>query len=218
MTLAAESSNRDGPGNLREGFSLPVLESAHDPRRAHLAMRPVLIAAALCASISVLAQPAYRSNDGQYATGSDNVSYAYARVTRVDPVYETVRTAVPEEVCDGRASGDRDEGRGGTIVGALVGAALGNQVGKGDGRDAATVAGAVIGGAVGGNIDRNNRTGNGPGCRVVQSVREQRRISAYDVEYVHQGQTYMSRLPYDPGDRLEVRVTVTPVDGGPAYR
>ncbi len=181
-------------------------------------MRLALIAVALTAALPALAQSSYRGGYDQYATGSENVSYAYARVTRVDPIYETVRTSVPEEVCDGRAVGDRDEGRGGTIVGALVGAALGNQVGKGDGRDAATVAGAVIGGAIGRNVDRTNQTGNGPGCRVVESVREQRRIAAYDVEYVHQGQTYMSRLPYDPGDRLQVRVAVTPVEDSTAYR
>jgi hypothetical protein len=38
------------------------------------------------------------------------------------------------------------------------------------------------------------------------------------VEYVHQGKTYMSRLPYDPGDRLRVRVSVTPVDDSTGYR
>jgi uncharacterized protein YcfJ len=40
-----------------------------------------------------------------------------------------------------------------------------------------------------------------------------RAIVAYDVEYTYKGDTYMSRLDYDPGSRLRVRVSVTPDDG-----
>jgi hypothetical protein len=32
------------------------------------------------------------------------------------------------------------------------------------------------------------------------------------VEYRYRGEVYMSRLDYDPGERLRVRVSVTPVD------
>ena len=39
-----------------------------------------------------------------------------------------------------------------------------------------------------------------------------RRIVAYDVEYTYKGDTYMSRLREDPGNRLRVRVTVVPDD------
>ena len=180
-------------------------------------MKQPLVLALLVVSGSATAQyrDDYRSD---YASGQENVSYAYAQVTRVDPIYETVRTRVPEEVCDGREVRDGGNPTGGTIIGALVGAALGNQVGKGDGRKAATVAGAVVGGAVGRNVDRNDGSASRDGCRIVESEREQRRVASYDVEYVHQGQTYMSRLPYDPGDRLRVRVSVQPVDEGTAYR
>ncbi len=179
--------------------------------------RNALALAFLAASATANAQ--YRDDYApDYAAGQENVSYSYAQVTRVDPIYETVRTSVPEERCDGREVRDGGNPTGGTVIGALVGAALGNQVGKGDGRDAATVAGAVVGGAIGRNVDRNDGSATRGGCRVVEVSREQRRVSAYDVEYVHQGQTYMSRLPYDPGDRLRVRVAVTPVEEGTAYR
>jgi len=33
----------------------------------------------------------------------------------------------------------------------------------------------------------------------------------YDVDYVLRGVKYRSRLPYDPGNRLQVRLSVTPV-------
>jgi uncharacterized protein YcfJ len=34
----------------------------------------------------------------------------------------------------------------------------------------------------------------------------------YDVEYRYRGDVYMSRLPYDPGERLRVRMTISPAD------
>jgi uncharacterized protein YcfJ len=184
-----------------------------------LTPRHALVVAVAVASGAASAQ--YRDDYAPaYASGQENVSYAYAQVTRVDPIYETVRTRMPEEVCGGEEIREVRRSNGGTVVGALVGAALGNTVGSGDGRQAATVAGAVIGGAIGRNSDKNNErvVVRDAGCRVVDVEREQRRVASFDVEYVHQGQTYMSRLPYDPGDRLRVRVAVTPVDEGTAYR
>ena len=40
--------------------------------------------------------------------------------------------------------------------------------------------------------------------------REFKRVVAYDVDYLHRGVTYRSRLPLDPGKRLRVKVSVTP--------
>ena len=47
-------------------------------------------------------------------------------------------------------------------------------------------------------------------CRTVPVEREFRRPIAYDVDYVYRGMKYRSRLPYDPGNRLRIRVSVTP--------
>lgn len=47
-------------------------------------------------------------------------------------------------------------------------------------------------------------------CEMVPIVREFRRPIAYDVDYVYRGTKYRSRLPYDPGNRLRVRVSVLP--------
>ena len=152
----------------------------------------------------------------------ENVNYAYADVLRADPIYETFRESQPREECyDERVVQNEPPGgnpTGGTVVGAIIGGVLGNQVGSGDGRKAATVAGAVIGGAIGNNVDRNN----GPGrsyestqtrCQVVDGGGyERREIVGYDVEYRYRGDVYMSRLDYNPGDRLRVRVSVTPAD------
>lgn len=151
----------------------------------------------------------------------DNVNFAYADVLHVDPVYEVVRYADPVEECYDEPVTYRDPGErshGGAVLGAIIGGVLGSNVGSGSGRRAATVAGAVAGGAVGANEDRRRAEpdryyqGRERRCRLVDVPREERRIAGYDVEYQYKGDVYMSRLPYDPGSKLRVRVSVTPAD------
>jgi uncharacterized protein YcfJ len=157
---------------------------------------------------------------GPYAR--ESVNYGYADVLRVDPVYETVRYREPREECYDEQVTVRERGggdpTGGTVAGAIIGGLIGNQVGSGSGRRAATAAGAIIGGSVGHNVDRNN---GGPDrvyndterrCRVVDVEREDRRIAGYDVEYRFKGDVFVSRLDYDPGNKLRVRVAVSPAD------
>jgi len=185
--------------------------------------KPLFVLLALLVSGSALAQARYderyddRVPPPQPPVAAENVNFAYADVLRSNPVYDTVRSAAPREECYDERVERRDggNGTGGTVLGAIIGGALGNQVGKGDGRKAATVAGAVIGGAIGrdqatrndGRYDSVERR-----CRVVDDFREERRLAGYDVEYRYRGEVYMSRLDYDPGDKLRVRVSVTPAD------
>jgi uncharacterized protein YcfJ len=144
-----------------------------------------------------------------------NVRYGWAEVLRVDPVYAPV-AAAPQQQCYPETVTQRDDNHtGGTVLGAIVGGVLGNTVGKGDGRKAATVAGAVAGGAVGNRVsaahDRTYTTQQTV-CRPVDNYAPQQQIVAYDVEYRFRGDVYMSRVPYDPGERLRVRMTVAPAD------
>jgi uncharacterized protein YcfJ len=147
-----------------------------------------------------------------------NVAFAYADVLRVDPVYEIVRFREPREECYEQPVTYRERGSDGTtgaIVGAIIGGALGNQVGGGSGRRAATVAGAAVGGAVGANSDRRpDRIYDSVErrCRVTEVEREERRTTGYDVEYRYKDEVFFSRLAYDPGNKLRVRVTVSPAD------
>ncbi|HET6432060.1 glycine zipper 2TM domain-containing protein [Dyella sp.] len=147
--------------------------------------------------------------------GDDNTHYGWADVLRVDPNYGVTRTEVPRQECYDQPVVRREGGNttAGTVLGAIVGGVLGNTVGKGDGRKAATVAGAVAGGAVGhraagGREYESSETR----CREVSQISEQRRITSYDVEYRYRGEVYVSRLSYDPGERLRVRVSVEPAD------
>jgi uncharacterized protein YcfJ len=114
----------------------------------------------------------------------------------------------------------------GTVLGAIVGGVVGHQVGHGRGNDVATGAGAVAGALVGNQVDRQNGPGpqvtevervpvdrNVERCRTVQEVREA--VVGYDVRYEYRGRQFSTRMPYDPGRMMPVRVDVAPVVDAP---
>jgi uncharacterized protein YcfJ len=72
--------------------------------------------------------------------------------------------------------------------------------------------GRVVG-AVKGALSRDEADGQAE-CRPVPVEREFRRPIAYDVDYVYKGARYRSRLPEDPGNRLRIRIGVTPAVPG----
>ena len=170
----------------------------------------------LSAPQSLLAQ----GYEGADIGAEEAISFGFADVLRSDPIYETVQEARPREVCaDVSTERNRryDNTNAGTVIGALVGAALGNQVGAGDGRRAATVAGAVVGGTVGREVDASDNPQGAERsvrseCRVVDQYVERKEVVGYDVQYRYRGEVYSSRLDYEPGEKLRVRVAVSPAD------
>lgn len=144
-----------------------------------------------------------------------NIHYGWAEVLRVDPVYAAVSQPPPQECYPQTVTRQDNSHTGGTVLGAIVGGVLGNTVGKGDGRKAATVAGAVAGGAIGNRVsaahDRSYTTQQTV-CRPVANYVPPQQIVAYDVEYRYRGEVYMSRLSFDPGERLRVRISVAPAE------
>ena len=90
----------------------------------------------------------------------------------------------------------------------------------GDGRKAATAAGAVAGGVIGNNVAANSndpparppRYATQRRCRPVAAGAGQRQVVGYDVEYRYRGEVYNARMNTDPGDRMRVKVTVTPAE------
>lgn len=154
-----------------------------------------------------------------------DAEYDWARVVRVDPIIETYDAPVERDVCRNQPveyyepryayrSGDRRDGTGGALLGAIIGGALGNQVGKGDGRRAATIAGALIGGSVG--HDRASRGGYRQSseqvCETRVDYRRDEQVVGYNVEYEYHGRTYTTRTDAHPGDRIQVAVSVAPVN------
>jgi uncharacterized protein YcfJ len=161
----------------------------------------------------------------------DRPAYDYARVIDVDPIVNHVRVSTPRKECwtetryEEVQTGGYDPRRssaGSMILGGIIGAAIGNQIGRGDGRRAATVAGAVIGSAIGHDAaDRRNARNSGPvyteqrpyeaeRCEVRYDEHYEDRIEGYRVTYEYAGRRQVTQLPYDPGDRIRVRVDVRP--------
>lgn len=125
---------------------------------------------------------------------TENVRTEYARVLRAEPVYQTLRATSMVQRCEPAVlapSAHRDPPRQG--MSRIVGAVKDALTPGGDARQA----------------DARDRSGED--CRVIPVDREFRRPIAYDVDYVHHGVKYRSRLPYDPGNRLRVRVSITPI-------
>jgi uncharacterized protein YcfJ len=170
----------------------------------------------LSALVLALAAPGAFAQDARAPNSDDNAHYGWADVLRADPVQGITRTEVPRQECYDQPVVRHDPGNStaGTVLGAVIGGVLGHTVGKGDGRTAATVVGAVAGGAVGNRVSDHggDYQSTQTRCREVSSMSEQRRIIGYDVEYRYRGEVYTSRLNYDPGERLRVRVQVDPAD------
>lgn len=149
----------------------------------------------------------------------------FADVVHVEPLRREVRVSEPVRECWQETS-HASEGPfsynhiGGTLLGSTLGVVVGNQVGHGRGKDVARVAGALIGGAIGHNVsvDRQRQQGGTRGqtyerCDVRYRERIEERIDGYEVTYAYAGREYVTRMPYDPGERIRVRVDVTPADG-----
>lgn len=116
-----------------------------------------------------------------------------------------------------------------TIVGGIAGAVLGSKVGGGTGTYAATAIGSMVGGMAGRQIydqtqqDRYVRPASVRVCDP-EPVRSNGygsyddgydsyrtgNANAYDVTYEYNGRRYTRRMDYHPGERVRVRVDVSP--------
>ncbi|MEO6155818.1 MAG: hypothetical protein ABIP16_08850 [Thermomonas sp.] len=112
----------------------------------------------------------------------ENIRYDYAQVLGVEPIYQVLRTSRMEEVCD-----------------ELKKPAASN----GLSRVVDAVKERLGGGSAEASADPEN-------CRMQPVAREFRRPIAYDVDYVYKGSKFRTRMASDPGNRLRVRVSVTP--------
>lgn len=145
-------------------------------------------------------------------TGNDmaaggHVQHAYAQVLVVEPAFEPVVVSRLVEYCRDPAPG---QGRGAVgVLSDLVGAAPGPDADAGNGN----------GDSNGGGADLHAAGFQAPMQEAVSC--EQRREEAvemlqvgYDVQYRYRGELFQSRLPEDPGDRLRIRVEITPAPAG----
>lgn len=156
--------------------------------------------------LAVLAAPAWaQESTGETVIQRENVRVEYARVLRAEPVYQTLRATSMVERCEQSTPVARPEEEHRSGFARLIGAVR-NALTPGPDPDDGGHGGGQTAGTPG-------KAGSEPreGCRMVPVDREFQRPIAYDVDYVHHGVKYRSRLPYDPGDRLRVRVSITPI-------
>ena len=150
---------------------------------------------------------------------SSSTEYDYAPVRHVEPIVRQVRVETPTRECyedvryvESRPHISDPEVGGRTLVGAIIGGVVGHQFGSGRGRDAATVAGAAIGAGVGydsaARRSASVREEIVQRCEVRYEKRYEERVDGYRVTYEYNGREYTTRLPYDPGSRIRVRVAV----------
>lgn len=103
---------------------------------------------------------------------------------------------------------------GGSIIGGIAGGLLGNQVGGGNGRTAATAAGAIVGAITGDRMDNNQpqqqQMTEEPVRRCQTVDHWESRTNGFNVTYEYHGRNFNSIMPYDPGQRVNLRVAVTP--------
>ena len=184
------------------------------------------VLAAVAIGLSLTGTPAFAGQG--YAVGKTRPAtgiYDYARVVSAEPVirYVTVTTPVKEcwEEMRQYTVVRRPNTAGGTILGAIIGGVIGHQFGSGHGNDAATVAGTLIGAAIGNNASRRNAYAKGEygstqysrpvqRCETTYRQHEEERIDGYRVVYKYHGQKYATQMPYNPGDRIRIRVDVRP--------
>ncbi len=155
--------------------------------------------------LAVIAMPA----------AADDTYYDTARVLSVVPQTERVNT--PRQECHTEYdrnsyynSGERNIG--GAIIGGIAGGLLGSQIGKGNGRAAGAAVGAATGAIVGDRIDNNGQRGYSSRpverCTVIDNWQTVTRN--YLVTYRYNGRTYSTTMPNDPGDTINLRVSVIP--------
>jgi uncharacterized protein YcfJ len=145
----------------------------------------------------------YRDADDVYASRNDDDGYHDGR-------YE-----------QGAEGGNQTGRTVATVVGGIAGAVLGSRIGGGSGQIVGTAVGTAAGGLAGRSIydanQRNQQAQRGQ-VRVCDPVPVSSRTAAYDegevdgydVTYEYMGRTFRTRTDHHPGDRLRVRVDVTP--------
>ncbi len=135
----------------------------------------------------------------------------YAHVISVTPQVEQFNQPQQECRTEYVPVEHRSRGVGGSILGGLAGGLLGNQVGGGNGRTAATAVGAITGAIVGDRVENNDTTvAERPVQRCHTVEHWESRTNGYAVTYEYHGHTYTSTMPYDPGDRIRLHVSVSP--------
>lgn len=138
----------------------------------------------------------------------ENVRTEFAQVLRAQPIYQTLRATSMVEECAEPTRAEKRKNKPEED---------GGEEPRGFMKFLDSVKGVFTSDSnaeAGQPEDAGTPPAKGRKCRLMPVDKEFRRPIAYDVDYVHHGIKYRSRLPYDPGNRLRVRVSVTPIVAG----
>lgn len=190
-----------------------------------MSLRKPFLAAALVAAFIGFSAAASAGPNGYYPYPGPDDGYDYAPVTEVIPVHRDIQVRTPRTQCwNEQVAYRQPSSPAGALIGGLIGAAIGNKAGRHghhgrryyhhhSNRGAATLAGAAVGAVIGSSVSRANapvQYGTQQRCQVVDEFTTQREIVGYDVRYHYNGREYLTRTDRHPGDRIRVRVDVSP--------
>jgi len=165
---------------------------------------------------ALAAAPMASADHGRHASQSGFVDYA--TVVDVEPIVKYVRVSTPREACWDEQVPVREVGYTSatpTIVGGILGGVIGRRVVRSH-RDWGTAAGALLGGSIGRDIYNQRRQDSGyymttrTHCTQLTDYHEEERIEGYRVTYRYKGETFTTRTDHDPGERIRIRVAVSP--------
>ena len=158
---------------------------------------------------------------GALATAETRIEYAEVIESR--PIYRVVEVSTPQEQCwEEELAIDsysrRSRSNTPVLVSTLIGGAIGNAVGHNkSNKRVGAVLGALLGHSIGRDIIRQ---GDQPEYREYQTVQrcdtvyqqhEEERLVGYQVTYLYNGEEFSIRTESDPGEQIQLRVSVQPV-------
>lgn len=148
-------------------------------------------------------------------------SVTYAKVIDSRPVYRSVERVVPQQQCwieTSRVQQAPASPTAAAVTGGVAGGVIGHALGRGkSNKQMGAVVGAALGAAVGNDIARQSRATPAARyreverCDYVERRETYQELVGYDVTYRFHGQNYTTRTRHHPGDKLPVRVQVSPI-------
>ncbi len=150
---------------------------------------------------------------------------AYAKVIDVTPVYREVKVSTPVKECwkepvthTRRTGHGSSHSAGGILAGGLIGGIIGHQFGKGRGNKVSTAVGTLIGAQIGHDASRGGHTSSQSiytryenFCEVQNQVSYEEILDGYKVTYRYKGKKYQTEMPYDPGKKIKLKISIEPV-------
>ena len=151
--------------------------------------------------------------------------FVYGKVISVTPIYREIRVSHPVQECWSEPvrypRRDRyvDNSLGNTVAGGLIGGIIGNQIGKGRGKKLATAVGTIVGAQIGHDSSGRSHEKESYGgytryeehCETRDRVSYEEVVDSYRVSYRYKGKRYQTNMPYDPGKKIKLKLTVEPM-------